>query len=171
MFGSPGLAYLISIIDYCLSTLISQCSGSKLTKDVITCIYEPSAIWVDSEWTASYDAELIVTAVVEANAINIWPWLTFIPSATAEAATGSLAAAIGLIVSVAPKFLSPKPTTVIADCTAAAVTNGASAVASATAATATTVAATITATAAATTAATTATITTTSHAYATAAFP
>lgn len=147
------------------------CSGSKLTKDIITCIYEPTDIWVGSEWTASYDAECIVTAVVETNPINFWPGVTFIPSSTAEAATGSFAAATGLIYSVASKFNGHKPPTVVTDCSAAAVTNGASTVASAAAATTTAATATVTATAAATTAAAAATITaTTSHAYAAAAF-
>ena len=143
-----------------------RCSGSKLTKDIITCIYEPTDIWVGSEWTASYDAECIVTAVVEANAINFWHRVIFIPSSTAEAA-GSVAAATGLIYSVASKFNGHKPPTVVADCSAAAVTNGASTVASAAAVTTTAATATVTAT----TAAAAATITaTTSHAYAAAAF-
>lgn len=55
--------------------------------------------------------------MVEANANNFWPWLTFTPSSTAEAATGSLSAAVGFA-----KVYALEPATVFPACTAAATT-------------------------------------------------
>jgi hypothetical protein len=135
--------------DYDLHPYIYKLTGSKLTKDVTTGIYELSVIWVDSEWTACYVAELFITAtVVETNATNLWYWFSSIPSSTAEAAS-PLAAATFFIYSVAPEFFGPEPTASIPAGTAAA-TNGAStatsATATATAAAAATAAATATCT-------------------------
>lgn len=55
--------------------------------------------------------------MVQANANHFWHWLTFIPSSTAEAATGSLSAAVGFA-----KVYALEPATVIPACTAAATT-------------------------------------------------
>lgn len=133
-----SLLYALQFLSGTFSLTLHSTSA-ELAKNILTCIYEPSAIWAGSERTASYDAEFFITTVVEANASNFRPWLTFIPPSATETA-GYLPAATGFIHSVASKVLVDEPATVIPDCTAtaAATTVGAStAAASTTAATST----------------------------------
>ena len=119
--------------------LFLENTGSKPSKDIVTRIYEPTAVWLGPERTTRHATKLFIsTAMVEANAIHVCSWVSFIPSSTE--ATGPLSTTIGFVFSVAPEPYGLEPTATV-PAGAATATNGTSAASAANAITTTTTAA------------------------------